>query len=191
MDKALSGRITAWALVVAILVAPVVATATTVVRKSFAELCDEADLVFVGTVSEIAPRWRDRERMEIETRVAFTDVTAIRGAGSGEVSLLFAGGELDGIREEIAGMPRFTPGQRVVILAREGSRISPIVGFHQGCFQVVEGPAGPVVEDAEGRPVTGVEEGELRLGAPEDGPAEALPLQRFLSHLREQLDTKR
>jgi hypothetical protein len=139
-------------------------------------------------VVEVRSRWKNRDRMEIETAVVFSDVTPVRGAEEGEITLHFAGGEMEGIREEIIGLPRFAPGERVVILARSGTTISPIVGFHQGCFAVVDGPGGPVVRNVDGRPITGVEDGRLRLAAPEAGLDAALPLERFLAVI-EQLIT--
>jgi hypothetical protein len=179
------------ALLLVVLAVPGALLATTIVAKSFAALCREADMIFVGTVAEVGSQWRDRERMEIETLVRFTGVTPVHGIDGGDVTLRFGGGEVDGIREEIAGIPKFLPGRRVVIFAREGKAISPIVGFHQGCFHVVEGPAGSVVQNADGRPVTGVENGALLLGRPEDGVADALSLERFIEHIRRVLDEPR
>jgi hypothetical protein len=170
---------------------PCAVAATTIVAKSFAEICREADRIFVGTVAQVGSRWKDRDRMEIETLVRFTSVETIRGTDPGDVTLRFGGGEVDGIREEIAGMPKFEVGQRLVIFARDGGSLSPIVGFRQGYFQVAEGRVGPVVADADGRPVTGVEDGALVLGKPEDGAGGALSLESFIAHVRQASDAAR
>lgn len=165
--------------------------ATTIVAKSFSDLCREADVIFVGTVAEVTSQWKDRGRMQIETLVRFSHVTPVDGAGGGDVTLRFGGGEVEGIREEIAGMPQFGPDQRVVVFARNGTSISPIVGFRQGLFRVVEGERGLVVADADHRPVIGIENGELRLGKPEDGVGAALSLERFLDQVRLNRDAAR
>jgi hypothetical protein len=112
-------------------------------------------------------------------------VTPVDGTGDGDITLRFGGGEVDGIREEIAGIPQFEPDQRVVVFARDGMSISPIVGFRQGLFRVVEDARGPVVVDADRKPVTAIENGEMRFGKPEDGVGAALSLERFLADIRE------
>lgn len=165
--------------------------ATTIVAKSFSEVCREADKIFVGTVAEVASQWKDRGRMQIETLVRFTHVTPVDGTGGDDLTLHFGGGEMEGIREEIAGIPQFEPDQRVVVFARNGMSISPIVGFRQGLFHVVEDKRGPVVTDADHRPVTGIENGELRLGKPEDGVGAALSLEQFLDQVRQNRDAAR
>jgi hypothetical protein len=184
-------RLVCAAVVLLTLAVPALLAATTIVAKTFGEICREADEIFVGTVAEVSSRWTDRERMEIETLVRFTSVTPIDGVDDGDVTLRFAGGEMEGIREEYAGIPKFEPGHRLVIFARDGKSVSPIVGFRQGWFHVAEGPAGPVIEDVEGRPVTGVKDGELLLGNPEDGVGAALSLESFLEHVRQRRGASR
>jgi hypothetical protein len=115
------------------------AAATVVVAKDFAALCAEADLIFVGTVSKTESRWIDRDKQAIETQVTFEDLTWLRGPAQSSITLHFAGGEVDGLREEIAGVPGFTVGERRIIFARNGRYVSPIVGFDQGALRVVEG----------------------------------------------------
>ena len=164
------------------------AHATTVLAKDFAALCAEADLVFVGTVETVRPRWRDRTRQAIETVVTFAALTWLRGAPRATIELTFGGGEMDGLREEIAGVPRFLPGERRVLFARAGDFVSPLVGFSQGYFRVVDGPEGPSVLDADGRAVTGLAGAARRRGAANDAAA-AVPLATFLDRVRAQLAT--
>ena len=139
-------------LLVLLLLAPLPTLATMIVAKDFAGLCDEADMIFVGTVTEVQSRWVDESQRAIETLVTFSDLTSLLGVDGREVTLRFAGGEVDDIREEIAGVPRFTVGDRVLIFARDDRSISPIIGLQQGCFRVVDGPNGPVVEIPEQHP---------------------------------------
>ncbi|MGE3497010.1 MAG: hypothetical protein AB7N53_03875, partial [Candidatus Binatia bacterium] len=162
-------------------------SATVVVAKDFTALCAEADLVFVGTVTGVESAWRDASKRSIETRVSFGDLTWLRGTGAVKVTLRFAGGEMDGVREEIAGVPRFSVGDRRVVFARDGDFLSPVVGFDQGLFRVVDGAAGPVVQDVEGNAVVGVGRAALQRGTPGDRE-HALPLDVFLDRVRAQLE---
>jgi hypothetical protein len=163
------------------------ATATTVIEKDLSQLSAEADLVFVGRVAAVESRWRDEGRKAVETVVTFDVLESLYGDAPAQVKLPFAGGEVDGLREVVAGLPQFTVGEQVVVFATEHPGISPIVGFHQGCFRVVEGPAGPVVLNAENAPVTAVQGRNLALGKADQDTSQAMPLDRFLDGVRQQL----
>jgi hypothetical protein len=173
-----------WTFLLVLATAPAALRATTVVAKSFAQLCEEADSIFVGTVDEVRSEWADRATMSIETVVRFSAVVPVRGTAADGLELRFAGGEVEGLREEIAGVPRFTVGQRVLLFARHGAHVSPLVGFHQGYFEVESTDAGPVVLTGAREPVLGIEDGRLRLGAPEADLDTALPLEEFLDQVR-------
>lgn len=165
------------------------AGATVVVEKDFAALCAEADLIFVGTVTGVAAEWSDPQRRAIRTRVTFGDLTWLRGGPAASITLTFAGGEMDGLREEIAGVPRFALGERRVLFARDGAYVSPLVGFNQGQFQVVEGPDGAVVFDAEGKPVPAANRAALQQGeSAAAGPP--VSLDAFLGRVRNALEDR-
>ena len=170
--------------VLASLLAPGRSDATVVVAKDFAALCREADLIFVGTVVDIESRWNDDAKQSIETLVTFDDLTWMRGTPSSAVTLRFAGGEVDGLHEEIAGAPHFTIGERRVIFAHDGRYVSPIVGFDQGALHVVDGSGGPVVV---GAPAPTTVNGALRLGAPPADGGGSVPLDEFLDRVQHQL----
>jgi hypothetical protein len=164
--------------------------ATTVVAKDFGSICHEADMVFVGSVSRIESRWAAPEQGTIDTLVTFSDLVPLLGVDDQDVVLRFAGGAVDGMREEIAGMPSFEVGDRVVVFARHGRLVSPIVGFHQGLFRVVDRKGVPVVLN-EGRfPVTRVEGQALRFGSTAEGAGSAMALDLFLDRVREALATR-
>jgi hypothetical protein len=167
------------------------AGATSVAAKGLRDLTAEADAIFVATVSQVQSRWVDDRRSGIETLVTFTDVMPLLGAAEDELTLRFSGGSVDGVREEFVGVPRFAPGERVVLFTRQGHRVSPVVGFSQGCFRVLEGPSGPVVVTAEGRPVheVGGEHVDAGGAAGEtaDAAAEAMPLAEFIESVERML----
>jgi hypothetical protein len=177
------------------------AGATVVVAKDFAALCAEADLIFVGTVTDVASRWADPSRQAIETLVTFGELTWLRGGAQPSVTLRFAGGTVDGLHEEIAGVPQFVVGERRMIFARAGAFVSPIVGFDQGALRVIEhaGSAAVVVGAGGPRPPRDGAEAPgnavVRLTPPhpatsDQHPAareEPVPLDEFLDRVRREL----
>lgn len=161
------------------------APATVVVAKDFAALCADADSIFVGTVGAIESRWVDDERHAIETLVTFDDLTWLRGEPRSSITLRFGGGTIDGLHMDIAGVPRFTVGERRVIFAYDGAFVSPIVGFDQGALRVVDGTDGPLVVPSGTSPRLSGPAGALRLGAPAGGAP--VPLDEYLDQVRQQL----
>jgi len=161
------------------------ADATTVVAKDLGDLCAEADMIFVGKVVSVTSRWADERKQAIETLVDFSVLEPIYGVTTSAVQLSFSGGEVDGLKEVVAGAPQFQPGEEVLIFASKERWISPIIGFHQGCFRVVDSDGGKRVLDAEGHPVS-VEGRALRYGPRENGVSGA-SLSDFLDSVRRQL----
>lgn len=180
MRSILVGSALALALTAVLPLAP--ARATTLIEKDFSALCDEADMVFAGRVRGVESRWRDETRSAIETVVTFTVEDRVHGVAGSEVQLAFGGGEIDGLREVIAGMPAFVVGDEVVVFASSRPSVSPVIGFNQGYFRVEGGR----VLNAERAPVTGVQQRALTLGKPAEG-ARGMPLNDFLGVVRERI----
>jgi hypothetical protein len=154
-----------------------------VIEKSLADLCQEADMVFVGRTLAVESRWRVDEEKSIETVVTFAVLEPLYGTTDREVTLRFGGGEVDGLREVIAGVPQFRAGEEVVVFAHRKPSISPVVGFNQGYFRVVDGR----VVNADDQPVTGVSERALAFGSSAEGTARAVTLAQFLDTVRARL----
>lgn len=184
------GCVAIWA---AVLLASFPAHSTVIVEKSFDDLTAEADLIFVGTVTGLRSRWVDEEQSAIETIVTFTVEEALLGDLGKEESLRFSGGEVDGLREQIAGVPRFVVGERVVLFARRARSTSPVVGFHQGCFRVVDGAATAVVQGCSvtsNGPTADADTVPLRTDTlAGDGP-EAETLRDFLARTRRGIEQR-
>ena len=140
-------------IVVVLMLSPAVPTAlaTSVIAKSFASICSEADEIFIGTVAQVRPYRRENGR--IWTAVLFEDTRWLAGDPAVEKELQFAGGRIGDRAEVVGGMPRFKIGQRVVLFVRDGAAMSPIVGFHQGCFGVREFEGVDIVLTLDQRPV--------------------------------------
>ncbi|GIW40525.1 MAG: hypothetical protein KatS3mg076_1102 [Candidatus Binatia bacterium] len=178
-----SGLPVALALFLACFVSETPATLT--LPKTLDDLVRESDLIFVGTVEEVRSQWADREKQSVETIVSFRVLTALRGAGGETVALRFAGGEVEGIREVVAGVPEFERGQRYVVFARATRAVSPLVGFDQGCLRVVGSEGELYVTDLAGRKLR-IADGRLVPTATGDA-TEALSLEGLLSAVRSRL----
>jgi hypothetical protein len=175
-----------WAGVVVSLLVARPARATVVVSKDLSQLSAEADLIFVGTVADVRSQWVDPEQQHIETLVTFASIEPLWGVDTDTVTLRFSGGQIGATVQQVVGIPRFTPGERVVVFAREGHFVSPIVGFHQGCFHVVRGSTGPLVVDAPSRP-SGTSAALMAEGATTGGGVGGVPLDAFLDEVRAEL----
>lgn len=176
------------AALLALLVPPALpAGATVVVARSFRDVCADAEIVFVGTVESVESGWADAQRQAIETVVTYAVETVLRGDAVDRVALRFAGGQVDGRRSEVVGLPAFAAGDRVIVFARGGRAVSPIVGFNQGLFRVRETAAGPVVVAADGRSPVRWEAVPAEPGAAAQASSSPLPLDRFLDRIRGEL----
>ena len=135
------------------------AQATTVLRMTFSEVVDGAEVIAVGTVSAIEETW-DAEREMPFTYVTFSDVEVLKGeAGGRELTLRFLGGPApNGLTLAVAGMPRFAVGQQAVVFSiGNGVQACPLVGWWQGLYRVVRDAGRNVltIADHAGRPVAG------------------------------------
>jgi hypothetical protein len=164
--------------------------ATSVLEQDLPALCNKAEIAFLGTVTAVSSRWADAERTRMETLVTFAQIVPLLGNPGEETTLRFPGGEIDGIREEVAGLPRFRLGDRAVLLVRSDGGISPIVGFHQGFFPVADGPDGPMVLNVSQR--LGLSGAGGNVGAESsDAPLdERVPLETFLNVLRAEFERR-
>ena len=134
------------------------AAATVITAMDFDAQCTAAERVFVGTVRTAVSQRVAAAPQYYETVVTFAVDEVVAGAVPSEVVLRFAGGEMDGVRQSIDGMPELTTGERYVVLAdadHDPPLLSPVVGFNQGLYRVVteDGPGGwrSVVRDRAGR----------------------------------------
>jgi len=116
------------------------AGATTLLPKDFQDLAREADVVFVGTVTDVYSDWDGEPyHSKIHTYVTFTDLEIIAGEyEEASIEVRFLGGEVDDIRVEYSGVPKFLLGNRhLIFLSGNFKALCPIVGWGQGLFKVV------------------------------------------------------
>lgn len=102
-----------------------------------AELATRAELVVLGTVAAVESQW-NADRTLIETRVDIQVAATPRGEPRPDlVSLWEPGGRVGTLAAEIAGTPRFSPGERVLLFLRRGrdGRLHVVERF-QGKFSI-------------------------------------------------------
>lgn len=113
------------------------AEATTVVPFVFDGLCETAQtVVYVRCVSNQSAVFPDREGIFTQTRFAVLDV--VKGSVGSELTLVLPGGEWQGQKMMVSGVPQFVVGQETVLfLSEPDDHGSPWpVGLGQGCYGV-------------------------------------------------------
>ena len=164
------------------------AAASRVRALSLEEMVAGAGSIFAGRVLTVEP---DAVGDLPVSRVTFAVEEEIRleagrqGDGGRTLILTFLGGRLEsGLPLRVAGMPAFTPGERVVLLAYPSSRLglTAPVGLSQGRFALEDGPAGLQQVTAASPAtlgVTGPGEGRRHPEAPA-----SMPYKAFMETLR-------
>jgi hypothetical protein len=114
-----------------------VANATTYAPVTFDELVTRAEVIFAGEVVDVRPyALETRDGTVIKTRVIFRVQDPMLGTSAALEVFEFLGGEVGDVGMAVAGMPRFTVGDRRMVFARRDRSINPIVGFTQGLLQI-------------------------------------------------------
>lgn len=116
------------------------ALATTFTELSLSDMTSRADIGFLGTVDSIELEMRNGDPW---TLVTFEVQELLLGELEDEnndddearLTLAFFGGSQDGTDLTVSGMPEFSPGEEVMILAYDADYYSPIVGFSQALWR--------------------------------------------------------
>ena len=110
--------------------------ATTVVRFAFDSLCSRAETIAFVRCTHTASV-RDTASGRIATRTRLKVLRTIKGNPGDEIVLALPGGQVDGDRMVVPGIPQFSIGQETVIFltaAEEGGYPWPL-GLDQGCYR--------------------------------------------------------
>ena len=159
--------------------------ATTVVRFEFDSLCAQAETIVYARCIDKAS-FLDDDR--IVTRTRFEVLEKIKGTTDTQVVLTMPGGQVEGNRLHIPGIPQFQPGEELVLfLSKPDAHGSPWpMGLGQGCYRARE--------DDQNRPSILLQRGCTPLPysvlskAVTDRPFK-LPLRQFLSQVRRSLSS--
>ncbi len=176
--------------VVALLCAPV--CATTIVERTFDDLCDRAEEVFCGRVASVVSRC-DAPTGTIHTYTTLDELVWIKGDdGEPTFTVRTLGGTVDDESLVVQGMPQFEIGRRYVLFVRGNQRVPcPLVGWHQGSFGVAEDGVPERVTTHDGQPVFAIAQGRV-VAKPREGGARSrrvapMSLEGFIAVTRDGL----
>jgi hypothetical protein len=164
--------------------------ATSAVEVTFTDLVTQADVIAVGTVTEIREQW-DTEKKTPLTLVTFSNLTTVKGSPGSSFTLEFLGGKMpNGLVMVVAGVPQFTVGERAVVFSAGNHRdFCPLVGIWQGLLRVATDPQQGVetVSDSLRVPIMKIQEGRFVKRSPETTSQSPLPLSTLLQAIRNTL----
>ena len=115
-----------------------VVRSTTVIAPTFGSLVSKASTIFVGDVMDVRSVWEDtRDGRSIITLVTFRVSDVWKGSVGAVTQLEFLGGTIGETTMVVAGVPRFSVGQRDVLFVGGTARaISPLVAMMHGRMRV-------------------------------------------------------
>jgi hypothetical protein len=179
------------------------ATATTIISPTFEELADRADLVFVGKVAGSRAEWRSSgTKRVILSLIEFELEEVLKGSAGTSVTLQFLGGTVGDVTLEVASVPRFNPGERVLLFVEgNGIQFCPLVGVCHGKFGLrkEEKSGRDIVLLHDGKPLRDVAEigagedakfGPNRARSSSPGDQERMSLDAFKRRIRSHLASK-
>lgn len=140
------------------------------------EVIQRSEAIFVARVVEKKVRWNEQGNM-IVTDYYFEVEKGLYGDMDNQIFLTFAGGELDGEKHQIHGVPEYHLDERVVLMVEDlrAPLFSPVTGMYQGSF--IE-----TVDKESGRQVVLNGEGEAILHR-----GEPIPFEAFIDLLAEEI----
>jgi hypothetical protein len=166
------------------------AQATSVTEVGFSDLVQRADVIAVGTVSEIKEQW-DETRKAPLTLVTFSQLTVLKGNPGTSMTLEFLGGHTpQGLVLTIPGVPQFTVGEKTVVFEAGNRRdFCPLVGVWQGLLRVKTDPQSGIetVSDNFRVPITTIQAGKFLKLTPTSPEQVPLSLPALLQAIRQEL----
>ena len=119
-----------------VLLLPLAASATTMLRADLPELAQTSDAIVHGTVRRVESRWSgDGRRIVTDVEIQVTE--ALKGQAGSTVLVTQPGGQVGDIGQRVSGLAAFTPGEEVVVfLERRGKTAFRLSGMAQGKYQV-------------------------------------------------------
>jgi len=157
---------------------------TTLLRYDLEGLTARAERVFVGTCQRAST---ELVNGRIYTRFFFTVKEMVKGEPAEQIELVLPGGQYQGVRSRIAGMPAFTPGEEVVLFLTEKNQLGHVwpVGLAQGKFRIERPGAAKrarVFQELDGLSFYHPSAAAKRVSS--ESPVNGLPLEEFLARVR-------
>ena len=124
--------------------------ATTVVAMNFDTMVNQSSFIVEGDVVDVSSEW-SADGATIYTYVTLGSIQVVHGGVTGDsVTLQFEGGRVGDDVITVIGSPTFEVGARELLFVRNnGVAVSPIVGFFQGRFKVIDN----AIHDHAGMPI--------------------------------------
>lgn len=161
--------------------------ATSVTEFTFTDLVAQADVIAVGTVTEIREQW-DAEKKAPLTLVTFSNLTVVKGSPGSSFTLEFLGGKMpNGLVMTIPGVPQFAVGEKAVVFcAGNGRDFCPLVGIWQGILRVATDPQRGVetVSDNFRVPIVKIEDGKFVKRSPQTATQPPLSLPALMQTIQ-------
>lgn len=130
------------ALLPAVLLLCLSASATTMLSLGLPELTRSADAVVQGTVRRVESRWSGDGR-RIVTDVEIQVSEALKGQPGSSVLVTQSGGRVGDLGQKVSGEASFALNEEVVVfLERKGPQGFRVLGMAQGKYQVQRSPDG-------------------------------------------------
>ncbi|HEY0370948.1 MAG TPA: hypothetical protein VGD79_03050 [Thermoanaerobaculia bacterium] len=127
----------ALALSVLLLLVPVAADATIARAVQFDTKVQDAAAIVVGTCVSQRSEW-DPAHNWVLTYSTFRIAKTLKGNPAQEITIVTPGGTVDGITQEVIGVPRFQQGEEHALFVRQSQAGPTILYLEQGDYRVVE-----------------------------------------------------
>lgn len=116
------------------------ARATTIQRMSLAKMAQAAPAIVRALCTGNSVAW---DAGEIWTFTSFTVEETWRGETPARITVRLLGGSMGEITSHVSGVPRFRPGEDVVLFLQPTQRADfSVVSWEQGTFRIRGGPDG-------------------------------------------------
>ncbi len=122
----------------ALLIAPIICSATSIRQLHIDNVFDGAKVVFAGTVVKSEARWNE-SKSRIHTYITFAVDEVIKGKLEySDLELRFSGGQVGDVKQEVQAMVYPQLGEAGVYFVERLDRplINPLVGWTQGHFKM-------------------------------------------------------
>ncbi len=124
----------------------------------YSEIVNTAQQIVAGTVTGSKCRY-ERGKETIVTLVTFSGLTVYKGKVGKTITIRLEGGKMGDDNLRVPLMPKFKIGAKYLVYVDGlgGKKVSPIVGFHQGAFQVVIKNGKEVLLNTGGEELIGIQ----------------------------------
>jgi hypothetical protein len=166
-----------------------VTTATTVIPPTFEQLVQQAELIFLGTVTDVKSVWEgEGAQRHIETYVTFQIQDSVKGDAGNSYTIRMLGGTVGDETMLVTDAPKFeVGGSDILFVEHNYDQFVPLVGIGHGRFHVQhdEETGRDIVVNDEGEPLRDV----TKLGREEESVSavDAISPEQLKSAVKNQL----